>query len=342
MTTEMNKQVQEPADFVRQVEEVGAVRVTNDPRDFLPRLKADGTKLNAREDPRGQPGSETRRAFEALKQSMKEQGENGQPIGVEVVNSFARQRDKTLPRGWVEFGERRWAAAMDLFEEGCPIKLKYITVPAGADHVTLMALENICRYDLTQVEKAKFVKSLRAEGKSTVEICRTCGRSRAWVDQMDLLSSDRVSQELHEAAATGEVSTDLALDMARNVEPSQQGAALRQIVNGAVNKHDRKAALKEITGKGGRPGKKQVLTLMTRIAKAKIPARAKMDLGDLPLLLAALLDWTQGKRSNKVFRANLVDVFGDCVDLDGVFAAPSSFNKRLQKKNGKGKKSTKS
>jgi ParB-like chromosome segregation protein Spo0J len=342
------EQIPDPPNFVRKPSESGSVRSTNDPRDFRPAIRENGEgKLNARGDVRGELGSPRRRAFEALKQSMRERAErdekagNSQPIGVKVVNTFARQRDKTLPRGWVVFGERRWAAACDLFAEGIEVELKYIVVPEDANAVTEMALENLCRDDLTQIEKSAFVKRLREEGKSTEEICKICGRSSAWVEQMELLSSDRVSSELHEAAASGEVATDLALDMARSVEPSQQGAALRHILNNTPHKADRKAALRELTGRGGRPGKKQVRELMTRIAAAEIPARAKVELSELPLLLAALLDWTTGKRSNKLFKSNLTEVFGDTVDLEGVFAAPSSFNKREQKRNGKGKKHSK-
>jgi ParB-like chromosome segregation protein Spo0J len=323
-----------PTGFVRKQGEAGSVRETNDPRDFMPALRADGTKLNARGDVRGEPESEKRRAFEALKQSMKEQMGNIQPIGITVVPTFQRLRDKTLPRGYVVWGERRWAAAMDLFNEGVTVSLKYITVAEGTDATTAMALENLARLDLTQIEKSAFVRRLVNEGKTDAEIAKICGRSGPWVEQMKLLSGDRVSPELYEATKEGKIPTMVTLEMAREVEPGQQASALREmmeITNG--NKTDARRAIADITGKSTvRPGKKQVECLSDLIAAAvKEGISGQVEASDLLNTMKMLLDWTQGKKSDKVFRRHLKEVFGELVDFGPAFGLTSAFNKRAQK-----------
>lgn len=330
-------------DFVRRQGEAGRLLETNDPRDFVPALRADGSRLNARHDPRGTEGSEDRRAFEALKTSMREQAQPGniQPIGITPVPTFQRLRDKTLPRGYVVWGERRWAAAMDLFAEGCPVILKYIVVPEGVDQVTAMALENLARKDLSQIEKAEFVKRLRSDGKSTAEICKICGRSPAWVEQMELLASDRVAPETREATKMGRIPTTVALDMARNIEPSQQGAALREALGvGNSSAADVKAGVANVIGHGSsRPGKKQVGALTTLITAAVDKGiKGRVEVVDMLNTMQHLLEWTQGKRSNKTFQRDLADTFGDLVDFSPVFAAPSKFNKKAQRAAAKAEK----
>lgn len=329
-TTNTNPtEISTPTDFVRKQGEAGSVLKTNDPRDFAPKVREDGTKLNARQDPRGEDGSEKRRAFEQLKESIRAEGGNLQPIGVEVVNSLARGRDPNLPRGWVIWGERRWAACCDLFAEGVPVQIKYITVSKDVDQTVAMALENLARYDLSQVEKSDFVKKLLAEGKTKEEVCRICGRSIGWVEAMILLSSDKVAPETREAAKNGDIPTDVALELARNVEPSQQGSAIKEIMAMGKTKADAKRAVGEITGKATtRPGKKQIDVLMERIEAADIPTKTKIDLVDVPTLLIAVLDWSTGRMNDKTFKTALQNVFGDAIDLKGVFGASSQFNKK--------------
>ena len=233
------------------------------------------------------------------------------------------------------FGERRWRAASELTAEGSPVRVPYVLdMPAKDASETetklrqfkIMALENVQRKDLTDLEKARLVETLEDTGMSVKEISAMLHKSLPWVYNYRTIARDAV-YEVKQKLAEGRITPQCAIDLARNHDRENQAAALKTVLSQAKTKAATTRAAQGVSGKKPSmvPPKKYVQAVIDTLRETE-DLEGVMNMDDVQILLVTVLQWVQGKKADVTLKKQLNAAF------DGQLATRDMFDNRPRKK----------
>ena len=233
------------------------------------------------------------------------------------------------------FGERRWRAASELTAEGHPVRVPYvIDIPEkGADddetrlrQFKIMALENIQRKDLTDMEKARLVTTLEDNGMKVKEIATMLNKSQVWVYNFRTIARD-ATEEVQNELVKGNLTPQAAIDIARNHSKEEQAAALKTVLSQAPNKAATTRAARGVSGKKPNmaPPKKYVQSVVDTLREAD-ELEGVMSMDDVQILMVTVLQWVLGKKADVTLKKQLNAAF------DGQLATRDMFDNRPREK----------